>query len=972
MIDEMQQNVNWLDREFALAVEIRNRRSELVSLLLDSLSPETQSELLPLQPVEPTQGTCGWFFKSTEFQSWAATGFDGVLLIEGLPGCGKTFLAEYLFQNPGTELQIRYSFYNSPKSVSFTASVLEKLLKMATSSYRSAKWHDRVIEASLPLAELILQRRREALRRLPEVLNDIFSRVELPETTIIVDALSNCADDMFGYLESISRSPKVRLVVLSRSDPRFSSAKTMKMDQSKIEDDVRAYAKARIAGSKGLSCVGNQILENVPRMCSGTFLPMKLVLDDLEQADSLEDQNEILAHAPTSLMAIYENHWSSEEPDDARSRDRRREIFSLLVRARKHLSVDDISTFIAVDVSTNEVQLARKLNDPLKAVEKLCRPFVSFTKRKVEITNPSIKDFVKQQVVKDPDAYLAEKCLSVLSQEAFASVPYAAALLRKHLLPQGLSTDNTVDKDSVPYEYAALHWWEHVTAVKEPSDFLLSKLYGFITGIPSVTWSERLADLKPGNEATTINVQIDVRAELSSWVRGLPPVSRPKIPLEDFFVAAHNKIRHELAHDEEDRLLPFLPAIRLGQWYNVGGQSVEDFQKAYDYKKIVVDGFTKVLGKRSPLTLKVRTEWVKDFFSQGRIQEAEMELSEIVQIEKEISGDASETFFKALQLLGTAQYCMTKFVEALASLRESGTGLLKLFGTNQWVCQVNDLYEGWVLERLGQPGEALKRYESIAEHWIPIAGSTNGLSLMAITSIGSVQRKFQSYEAAKSNLLESWTKRRRQFSLNNNTTVDSGLQLAVTYRESRAYNDALKILKQVGESSVFGTDFERICQAAHIRALVAFDQGEFHRPKNDLSRIIDETIGDKREKNNRECLWIRTTLADALKHHGERDEALMLFSELVKPLEVTLDGRPCTPTLKDEPEPPSQLSIAEKAVRLVKDRDQSGAAELLTKNGLQWVRQKDFWIQQGGPPTDTAWMKPVNFTELLSCSWVEL
>ena len=109
-------------------------------------------------------------------------------------------------------------------------------------------------------------------------------------------------------------------------------------------------------------------------------------------------------------------------------------------------------------------------------------------------------------------------------------------------------------------------------------------------------------------------------------------------------------------------------------------------------------------------------------------------------------------------------------------------------------------------------------------------------------------------------------------------------------------------------------------------------------------------------------------MVGALRYHGDDAEALMLFSELVKPLEVTLDDRLCSPTLGDEPEPPSQLLIAEEALRLVKDRDQSGAAELLKKNGLQWVRQKDFWIRQGGPPTDTAWMKPVSFSRLLSCS----
>jgi len=92
----------------------------------------------------------------------------------------------------------------------------------------------------------------------------------------------------------------------------------------------------------------------------------------------------------------------------------------------------------------------------------------------------------------------------------------------------------------------------------------------------------------------------------------------------------------------------------------------------------------------------------------------------------------------------------------------------------------------------------------------------------------------------------------------------------------------------------------------------------------------------------------------------------MLFSEIVKPVQDD-SNTPPLPDLEDEPEPPAQLATAEEALRLVKGHDQRGAEELLKKNKLQWVRQKDFWIRQGGPPTDTAWIKPVNRSQAPGC-----
>ncbi|KAJ9602192.1 hypothetical protein H2200_013312 [Cladophialophora chaetospira] len=192
--------------------------------------------------------------------------------------------------------------------------------------------------------------------------------------------------------------------------------------------------------------------------------------------------------------------------------------------------------------------------------------------------------------------------------------------------------------------------------------------------------------------------------------------------------------------------------------------------------------------------------------------------------------------------------------------------------------------------------------------------------------------------------------------------TDEGLQLAARYRELQAYDEAMKILEQMGNSTVFEGDFERKCELEHLSALVAFDLGDYTTGRDMLVRLIEKSVGATREDNNRELLWARVNLADALRWHGEAYSAPSLFAELVKPVRTTSESRPSALPLEHEAEPAQQLDVAEQAVRLMKDSKALAAARLLKDNHLQWVRLKDFWTRKEVPFIGyTPWTKPPEF-----------
>lgn len=811
------------------------------------------------------------------------------------------------------------------------------------------------------------------LEQLLDILDSIFAQV--PDTTIIVDALDECRDvrdvstrRLFDYLSSLADRRKVRVIVLSRYrtdiEASFQDAYRLKMDKTKVESDIRHFVKARVHRNPSLQILQNQILEKVSAGCQEMFLWVRLMLDGIEKADTLNEQLEVIRTFPLDLFRAFDRLLVQTSQGFTPTQERYQfEMFMLLVASIRPLTVEEVSALIAVDFLTHSLDEHDKFSDAYATVQKLGGPFVTITEGRAQIAHASMKEFLLGSHLKlnDSDAYLTDKCLSTLNQAEYSTWQYSAYWLRKNLISAGMVITTKIrDKgDPVPYDYAAVHWQDHLVRLAEPSDMIVKKFNEFITGNAAVAWSERLVDISGGG-VTNISVQVNVLAILLTWAKQLPPPIKRTLLLDEFFVMAHENLGRELADKGGDRELDYLPAVRLGQFFNIGGKSYAEFRKAFEYEKMVVDGLTKVFGSRNPHTLQARTTMINDYFFQELIEEAERELTEVAAIQREVLGPDHVDYFNTVQLLVTAKYALTKFDEAVAMLDISGEGLLKLRGDRSRAYLMNLLWKGEAVEQQkGKLDDARELYETALTTWEGIMGKKHPLSLMLQTAVSSVYRKQRNYKLAEATLVPAWGERLRLFSLNSNTTVDTGIQLAITYREMGRGIETLELLDVIKKSTVFEDDFERASQIAHLRGLVEFDQGKFDEPRLELTKVVGKSTGSSRDSNNREVLWVRTTLASVLRQHGDDDEASMLFSELVRPGDESTNFRPNTPTLRDEPEPPTQLKLAEEALMLVKGADPKAADKLLEDNNLQWVRQKDFWIRQGGPITDTAVMKPV-------------
>ncbi|KAF7505120.1 hypothetical protein GJ744_001260 [Endocarpon pusillum] len=940
--------------------------------------PESSTKAKVAAEREP--GTCEWVHRSAEYNRWVQSQCQGVLWIQGKAGCGKSVLATYLAASASTDVVLTHFFCCSQgRTLAETANFAVSLLSQLLSKYEIIKRSDRFssfIEKASPLVGHFSSGLECPRDRLLALLDDALTLVS--SFTLIVDALDECTepedcDRILGYLGDLGSRSNTQVILLTRAGKFrqnvFTDATLVSMEGSVVERDISLFVAGKIkrngVSNPGLLKVKPNIASTISSCSQGMFLLAKFVMDDIKTAGTVSEIRARLDKAPTALDDYYQRSLEgTARKFHGRDKSTRHSIFLLLVGIFGPLTPEDISTTLALDTRTHCVNEDELFSNPTGEVLRLCEPLVTIVKDQVQFVHTSVKDFLLKSVVarEDSEAFLARKCLTKLSQSQYRLGSYPARLLRMNLL-DGVALEVGLEpttKESILYNYACLHWQDHITKLLNPSDELLAMLSRFLLGNEFVTWSETLFQIK---SMSGIGSQIKVRSDVWEWFGRLPDETKKKIPFKSFFVRAHESLSHELMREGEDIILPYLPLIRLGQYFNVGAGTNADFQKAYQYKMTVAEGFEAALGTRNPLTLRAKTEFFKEFFFQKRFDEAERGFEEVARIQQDVVGEDVADIFITRQLLGLAQICVTKFKQAISTLTEAAGGFRRLSGDESFLTLQTEMFRGHALERGTSLREAYHVYDNTLKLWIPIGGPEHPFSLMLKTSFGSVCRKLGCFAEAEEALLGSLTDRKRLFTKRNVTYVDSVLQLAALYYESERGNDGLEYLGLVQDSAGLKDEFERECQEKHIRALINLEAGFYTKPKTVLQRLLDEASGQGRNKNNRELLWIRITLADVLRMRGKYDEALMVFSDLVSPRSAELPvqagsedavGYRFPSSLIDEPESPAQLTIVERALRLLRDAKQDDAELLLQENGLEWKRQKDFWVLQGGPITDTA------------------
>ena len=707
----------------------------------------------------------------------------------------------------------------------------------------------------------------------------------LPKYTLVIDALDECDDVaneeyLLERLCALGSRPRSRVILLSRYHARFegplAGAEKLSMDPYYLTADIMYYSSRVIGRAARLQPLREEILAKIEKSSQGMFLWTRLMLEDLSQARNINDQTRRLAGFPRGLDNVYTDFLARGTASmSAEELQIRQEILTVLVGTRRPLKVHEVSYALALKASC---QLDEKdlLFDPRDEITRLCWPLTTLDGENVQLMHMSVKDFLLKLApayiaarrtptltVEASNEYLATKCLSMLNQAECQSLVRIAKFMRLNVDPYTATNPDSTScyNNTTFYEYACLNWQHHLTGVSDPKTILLRQIQHFLQGSQFVYWSEVLYHTTAQTDMGPI---VQVRALLLPWLALLPPASREWVLQDTFFQAPYKAIRNRFDLDDrqEYQTLPHLCVFRLGEYSNIAGSLPG---ATIDLYKTLVNDLKGQFGQEHLLTMKATHLLAVELLANDNHKEAEALLSKNKALQRRVIGENGLEYLKSLEYAGLVAFYLTRFDKSIRYQEEAHAGLLRLFGSSNKEVFLSKMYWGWTLEAQRRLDEALILFENVWETWGQVMGPENPLSMSAQCSMGAVYRKQKRYEEAKKHLTENFQNRQRIYTLNVEVTVDSGLQLALLHREMGTLDEAEALLDLVSQPGIADQWFERVCQVAHLRALVCTARQKTTAACRILRDILAVAASKGREANNRALLWIRLLLADLLR-----------------------------------------------------------------------------------------------------------
>ncbi|KAI0181154.1 WD40-repeat-containing domain protein [Hypoxylon sp. FL1284] len=502
-------------------------------------TPEDELDVLHLLR-EP--GSCQWFPKTDCFLSWKGDASPGILWLTGRPGSGKSVLSSHVVEQVrSSDTFCSYFFFRQMEARKSTLSDCLRSL-----AFQMALQDGQV-------AEKLLQLRGESLSW--DMSNELslwkrlfVDRVfKLPSTSRhfwIIDAIDECANFNALFTKRILATlPEgIRLFATSRPLEQIlrgllslnSRVKLQSLTEADTLGDMHLFVTAKL---RELDRLENE--ERIGAMCdkildksSGSFLWVRLVLQEFESAWTSEAMDSVLNEVPIDLQDMYRRMLQLMESDRRRVK-LARSILTWTVLACRPLTVDELR--IAVKLDVNET-----LQNMSKAIPSLCHQlaFVDKTDR-VHILYETAREFLLDEslnsefVVYGSEKHVHVGCLLLryLINTAFrlhAPLRRQSSGIRGFAKPvSGLSPELLL------LDYAACFFSEHIYRGTSKDDTLMAELCTFLKGKTILSWIEHAA--KNGNLGDITRAATNLRGYMGRRTKYLAPTD-PSIHLIDCWV----------------------------------------------------------------------------------------------------------------------------------------------------------------------------------------------------------------------------------------------------------------------------------------------------------------------------------------------------------------------------------------------------------------------------------------------------
>ncbi|XDG08715.1 hypothetical protein ABKA04_008330 [Annulohypoxylon sp. FPYF3050] len=500
---------------------------------------EDELEILQLLQ-EP--GSCGWFSESKHFVSWKSGKSPGILWLTGRPASGKSVLSSHVVkQVMSLGSYCSYFFFRQKEASKSTLSDCLKslLFQMATHDSQVA---GKLLQLESEGVAWDMADELSVWRRL--FISGVFKLPSISQHFWIIDGVDECSNfnSLFTkrILATLSKGLKLfatsrHLEEIGRGLASLDSRVTLQsLSESDTLSDMRLFVTSRLKELDRLD--DNESLEamceKILKKSSGSFLWVRLVLQEFENVWTSEAMESVLSEVPVDLQDMYHRMLKLMEKDRRRIK-LARSILTWVVLACRPLTVAELRVAVKLDV--NET-----LQNMSKAIPSLCHQlvFVDNTDR-VHILHATVREFLLDETLdsefaihgSEKHAHVGSLLLHYLTNDAF-----------KFYIPPRRQSSGTrgftksacsVSPELSLSDYAACFFSEHIYRGTSRDDALMNDLCIFLNGKSILSWIEHAA--KHGNLGDITRTAANLRGYLGRRMKYLPPID-PSAHLVDCWV----------------------------------------------------------------------------------------------------------------------------------------------------------------------------------------------------------------------------------------------------------------------------------------------------------------------------------------------------------------------------------------------------------------------------------------------------
>ncbi|KAH6855587.1 hypothetical protein B0I37DRAFT_301797, partial [Chaetomium sp. MPI-CAGE-AT-0009] len=363
------------------------------------------------------EGTCEWFLKHENFQSWLKRD-TGPLLVSADPGCGKSVLAKYLIDHvlpSGGEANICYFFFKDQDQNTLSQALCALLHQLFSQQ-------PALIRHAMPKFAENGSKVVTNTKSLWDILKAATEDAAAKPTTFVLDALDECVETDFRELMQHLTAFFVGNSVPSRKVKFLLTGRPYSTVLSGFRDLVDAFPYIRIPGedenssdaiskevdhvirhrvrklrlSKHIEGYLEQRLVNVGHR---TYLWVYLVFDYLEAEGFQKTKTGVdlvLQNIPTTVNHAYEKILARH-----RGSPMAQKTLSIILAASRPLTVAEMNVAVSISVSsgsrdnpdTGRVELESE-DDFRETLRRVCGLFVSIYHDRVYFLHQTAREFL--------------------------------------------------------------------------------------------------------------------------------------------------------------------------------------------------------------------------------------------------------------------------------------------------------------------------------------------------------------------------------------------------------------------------------------------------------------------------------------------------------------------------------------------------------------------------------------------------